>query len=247
VSVRSKPLDILLNLQELDLVIETCKLRELEIPKQKKKIELQKKRLATEITEREETAKSLQLEQGSIESEISQKQAQVDKYEQQTYAIKKNEELRALLHEIDALKKQILSHEERIITLMLELDDVNARLEEDGKRVAEEIKALDQQSAEIDAELEEAVKDRQVREQERLPLLEQADPELLARYQRIRRSKKTGAAIVPLRGDVCGGCHVTALAQTINEVLAGTVHPCLSCGRLLYDPSALERAEIGAD
>jgi predicted nucleic acid-binding Zn-ribbon protein len=229
------------------LIIEKCRLRELEIPKQKEKIELQKKRLVAEITEREEAAKALQVEQGSIESEISQKQAQIDKYEQQTYAVKKNEELRALLHEIDALKKQISSHEERIIALMLELDDVNARLEEDGKRVAEELEALDRQCAEIDAQLDQAVKDRGAREQERLPLLEQADPALLARYHRIRNSKKTGAAIVPLQGEVCSGCRVAALAQTINEVLAGKVHACRSCGRLLYAPSALNRAEVGAE
>ncbi|MBX7257259.1 MAG: hypothetical protein K1Y02_12925 [Candidatus Hydrogenedentes bacterium] len=224
----------LLPLQELDLKIEACRARELEIPKQKGKFEVQRKRLLAEIQEREGAMRALQLEQRECETDISQRQSQIGKYEQQLLSVKKNEEYQALLHEIDQLKKQISAKEERIITLLVELDSVKEHLAEDKKRIDAELKGIDRQCAEVDAELAEAVAQRQELENKRGPLAEKVDASLLSRYNRIRSSKKVGAAAVPLNGSNCTGCHMTVTPQVVNEVLAGKVHACAHCGRLLY-------------
>lgn len=236
----------LLRLQELDLRIETCKARESEIPKQKEKFLVQKERLEAELAEREEAIKRLQLAQSECEGDIEQKQAQVAKYDEQLFAVKKNEEYQALLHEIDLLKKQIGTQEERIISLMVELDDAKARFEEDQKRVKAEIEALDKQCAEVDAELSEAVKDRAALEEKREPLLEQVEPGLLSKYRRIRANKTTGPAVVPLRGEICSGCNMNVRPQIVNEVLAGEIRACSQCGRLLYDRETLSKHEQNA-
>ncbi|MBN2311937.1 MAG: hypothetical protein JXR94_23355 [Candidatus Hydrogenedentes bacterium] len=233
----------LLRLQDLDLQIEACKARELEIPMQKGKFEVQRRRLADELKHREEVCQRLQIEQRECESEVSQKQALIEKYDQQLFAIKKNEEYQALLHEIDALKKQIATHEERELALLVELDDVKARLDEDRQRIDVELKEIDRQCAEIDAELSEAVKHRKMMEEQRKPLAAQVDGDLLGRYKRIRQSKKTGPAVVALRGEICTGCNMSVLAQIVNEVLAGKVHACPTCGRLLYEKSNFEDAD----
>lgn len=225
----------LLELQELDLRIEACKTREIEIPKQKGKYDVQKKRLAEELQEREQHFKKLQLELREAEGDINEKQAQIRKYDQQLYAIKDNEAYQALLHEIDFLKKQIALKEERMIALMVELDEVKDRLEADRKRIEAELKDIDRRCVAIDVEYEKAVKDRAALEQQRGPLVLQVSPELMTRYNRIRASKKTGPAVVPLKGEVCSGCHMYIPAQIVNEVLAGkTMHTCNHCGRLLY-------------
>ncbi len=236
----------LLRLQELDLRIETCKARESEIPKQKEKFLVQKERFEAELAEREEAIKRLQLAQRECEGDIEQKQAQVAKYDEQLFAVKKNEEYQALLHEIDLLKKQIGTQEERIISLMVELDDAKARFEEDQKRVKAEIEALDKQCAEVDAELSEAVKDRAALEEKREPLLEQVEPGLLSKYRRIRANKTTGPAVVPLRGEICSGCNMNVRPQIVNEVLAGEIRACSQCGRLLYDRETLSKHEQNA-
>lgn len=227
----------LLKLQELDLKIEAYRARESEIPKQKEKFEAQKTRLAAELAEREKAFKALQLEQANCEGEIAQKQAQIEKYNQQLYAIKTNDAYQALLHEIDALKKQIASYEERMLGLMVEIDERRTRLDEDRKRVAAEIKGLDEECASIDAELAEAIAIRRGLEAERAPLVKDADPKLFPKYERIRRSKREGAAVVPLRHETCSGCNMTVRAQVVNEVLAGEIHCCPNCGRLLYERS----------
>jgi hypothetical protein len=235
----------LLPLQDLDLRIEACRARELEIPKQKGKFEVQKKRLQGELGEREQVVMQLQLEQRDCEGEVAQKQAQIKKYEQQLFAVKKNEEYQALLHEIEMLKKQIGVKEERIIALLMEIDEAKGRLAEDRKRIEAELKQIDRQCAEIDEELANAVAARKELEAQRAPLMGRVDPALLARYNRIRASKKTGAAAVTLNGATCSGCHMMVTAQVVNEVLAGRTHTCAHCGRLLYAPDAVAAQQTG--
>ncbi len=235
----------LLRLQDLDLKIEGLKAREAEIPRQKSKFDIHRTRLAAELTEREAVCKELLLEQRECESDIELRQAQIKKYDQQLYAIKKNEEYQALLHEIEMLKKQVALKEERIIAIMVELDDVKARLAEDKKRIDAETKEIDRQCAEVDAELAEAVRERKQLDAQRGPLVAEVDPGLLTRYQRIRASKKTGAAVVPLNGEVCSGCHMHVPPQVVNELIAGDrLHSCAHCGRLLYNRETLENDTV---
>jgi len=235
----------LLQLQSLDLKIEALKARESEIPKQKEKFEIRKKRLVEELNQSEQRCKALMVEQRECEVDIQQKEAQIKKYDVQLLGVKKNEEYQALLHEMDALKKQISLKEERVIALMLEIDEAKAHLEEDKKRIAGGMKELDSQIAKVDEELAATVAERKGLENERQPLLKDIEAEMLSRYTRIRASKKTGAAVVPLRGESCSGCHMRVTAQIINEIMAGNkLHACHHCGRLLYHADNFEDAPL---
>ena len=225
----------LLRLQELDLRIELLAARELEIPKQKGKFEIHRERLTAELEERRKVCHDLKLEQREVEGEIDQMQTHVDKYETQLYAVRKNEEYQALLHEIDMLKKQVGLKEERIITIMMGLDDAQARLEEDKNRIEGELREIDAQCDEVDSELDEAIAERKGIESQCEPLKEQVAPDLLRRYKRVRKNKETGAVVVPLNDEVCSGCNMAIPAQIVNEVLAGEkTHACVHCGRILY-------------
>ncbi len=233
----------LLKLQELDLKIETHKAREAEIPKQKSKFDIHRKRLGDEIAEREAGIKKLVLEQRECETDIEQRQNQIKKYDQQLFAVKKNEEYQALLHEIEMLKKQISLKEERILAIMLDMDDLKARLEEDRKRVGEELKEIERQCGEIDAELTEAVAERQALEAQRPEIIVKIPEALIQQYDRLRKHKKTGAVVVALDNETCSGCHMRVRPQIANEVLDGKkILACAHCNRLLY-----HRDNIGDD
>jgi len=228
-------LKTLLSLQDLDLKIESLREREIEIPKQKNKFDIHKERLADELAEREKIVQNLILEQRECEKEIEEKQDQIKKYDQQLYTVKKNEEYQALLHEIDMLKKQIAIKEEREITIMVEIDDAKARLEEDQKRIEAELDEIKRQCTEIDIELKEAIQEREQMEGQRQPLAEKVDPDLLARYTRVRASKGSGPVVVPLNGQACNGCFMRVTPQIYNEILGGKkIHACSHCGRLLF-------------
>lgn len=225
----------LLELQRIDLKIEGLLQRESSIPLQKKKYDVQRERLEAELKGSEQRLKNLQLEQRTCEGDIEQRQAMIRKYENQLLSIKKNEEYQALLHEIELEKKQIGLREERIINIMIELDEARAHLEADRKRIEAERKQIDAECAEIDTELQEATKQRTELEGQRKSLAQQVEPILLPRYERIRKAKKSGAAVVPLKDEYCGGCHMKVLPQIVNEILDDKIHSCQHCGRLLYN------------
>lgn len=236
-------MDTLLKLQILDANINVCREREAEIPKQKNRFDIHRERLNAELAEREQVLQDLELEQRDSESEIDVRKIQIDKYQQQLNVVKKNEEYQALLHEIDLVKKQIGVKEERILAIMMEMDDAKARLEEDRKRILEETKEIEAECAVIDAELAAAVKKREVLDTERVPLTDQVGHELLSRYERLRRKFVKGLIVVPLRDEVCTGCNVHLLPQVVIEVMQGDkIHSCQQCGRLLYHPDNFEDA-----
>ena len=236
----------LLELQVIDLKIEALKKREEEIPKQKRKFNIQRERLKKELEESEDRYKKLQLEQKDCEGEIDLKQEDIRKKDGQLLQVKKNDEYQALLHEIDMIKKQIGIKEERIIAIMLETDDTKARLEEDKQRIASEQTAIQNECGKIDAELAEAIAECRGFEEQRKPVMDSIDRELVIRYARIRKAKKTGPAIVPLRGESCSGCNMAVTAQVVNEILAGErVHVCRHCGRILYNNDNVNTAEVG--
>ena len=233
----------------MDLKIETCLQREQEIPKQKKKYDIHRKRLKAELEESEARCKHLQVEQKNCEGEIQDKQLLIGKYETQLLAVKKNDEYQALLHEIDLVKKQVSAKEERIIALMVEGDESTESLEEDKKRIDSEQKSIEAECKKIDAELSQAVEQRAKLEKDRLPLEQAVDRSILNRYKRIRKSKGHGAAVVALNGESCSGCFMLVTPQIINELMAGEkVHACQHCGRILFHPdfdlgSATENVE----
>ena len=64
---------------------------------------------------------------------------------------------------------------------------------------------------------------------------------LLKRYDRV--VKMRGIAVVPLKGDDCGGCHMSLPPQLVNTILRHeSIEACPQCHRLLYNDAMLEEA-----
>lgn len=232
----------LLELQKLDMKIAEIHEREKELPKTKDKYIIHRQRLDTEIKNSEERCKTLLVKQRECAGEIEQRQAQILKYDGQLYSVKKNEEYKALLHEMDMLKKQIAIKEERAITLMVEYDEAKATFEADKERIHAELSRINADCAVIDEELKQLVSERKELEKSRPPLAAKVEHALLTRYERIRKVRTP--AVVPLNDETCGGCFMAVRPQIVNEILANDkIHACQHCGRLLYHLVHLDEAD----
>ena len=232
----------LLELQKLDMKIAALKNSEQELPKEKDKFKIHRERLALELKNSEERCKKLLLEQRECAGDIEQRQAQIVKYDGQLYSIKKNEEYKALLYEMDLLKKQIAVKEERILALMIEHDEAKVALEADKERIQHELSDIDIECGKIDKELQELIAERKALVKSRPPLAGKVNKSLLSRYERIRKVRTP--AVVPLNEEVCGGCFMSVRPQIVNEIMANDkVHACQHCGRLLYFPGNIAGIE----
>jgi predicted nucleic acid-binding Zn-ribbon protein len=79
--------------------------------------------------------------------------------------------------------------------------------------------------------MEEARQEIESKQKERDALLTRLGPQTTTHYERVRQSQGTGTAL--LHHQSCAACHRQIPPETINRVLAGEVHSCGSCQRIL--------------
>jgi predicted nucleic acid-binding Zn-ribbon protein len=178
--------------------------------------------------------KALQVKKKDFELDSSEKLEAVAKYQKQQFDVKTNVEYQALQKEIVNRQVENSRIEDRILEVMLEIEEHESRvrsgeelvkakgveLAAEGKKVAEEGAKVAARMAAVGAE--------------RDALLPAIDEAVLRKYQRIFKNKKD-TAIVPLTDYVCGGCHMHLPPQITHLVRKGDeLVICESCSRILY-------------
>jgi predicted nucleic acid-binding Zn-ribbon protein len=237
-------MESLIKLDRLDRTIRKLLALEAEIPKRKNRFQEKRQRLDAELQAAEERLRQAQMRIRSLEGDVKQKEESIRKLRGQSQNVKKNEEYRALLMEIENEERQKTQLEEQIIEAMYEVDAAKAALEETRKRVQSEAAQIEEECKKIDEELVKAQKERAEIEQQRAAVAKSIEESILQRYERVR-ALRTDGAVVPLRGDVCSGCNRKLTPQMVNEVLNATkIHFCTYCGRIVYNPDVYTLSEV---
>jgi uncharacterized protein len=179
-------------------------------------------------------AKQIESDRKNLELEVEAKKKLIEKYSLQQFQTKKNEEYRALAHEIETCKKDIFNIEDQQLALMEKAEEAAkevaaaAKVSVDLLKVAEsQVKALADREVSLKKQLEELKSDHQ-------RLVEGVEEGARARYDRLRRSKG-GTAVVGIEHGVCGGCHMKLPMAVILGVQGDQeITSCPNCGRILY-------------
>jgi uncharacterized protein len=174
-----------------------------------------------------------------IELDIKGKEADIKKKEEQSAMIKTNEAYKALQDEINAVRREIKSLEEKELVVMEEEDASH-------KWVKEQEVAMKKQEADINGEIrkieaELAEKDAFIAGEKAKRDAEAAkvDKGWYAKYEKIRRNKN-GMALAQVVLDnknngVCSGCKMTVRAQKVIEIKKmKEIFICESCARMFY-------------
>jgi hypothetical protein len=178
--------------------------------------------------------KQLESERKQLDLEIETKKTQIEKYANQQLQTRKNEEYRALAHEIETAKADIFKIEDREIVLMeqaevAQKDVVRATAEAAAARklVEDQIGLLDQREANLKKDFTELTAGR-------ADLAGAVDESTRNRYERILKSKSDNV-IVGIEHSSCGGCHMKLPPQIITTCRAQSeIVTCPNCGRILY-------------
>lgn len=229
--------ELLLNLIELqgaDKEIFDLKRQLAEIPTRLKSLDLELEAANSGVKKKEEELKAFQLKRKEKEIDLETKENNIKKIQGQLYQVKTNNEYNALEKEIAGLKADKSLLEEEILGIF-------DRVEAAEKDVAGAKKIFDEDKKRIDAEKGKAtitkteIESKLVEFQEkRKTIVPMIDKETLSRYERILNSKD-GMALVPVRGDNCGGCFVHLPPQVINEIrIKEEIIYCERCARMLF-------------
>jgi predicted nucleic acid-binding Zn-ribbon protein len=178
--------------------------------------------------------KQLESDRKGLELEVEGKKQQIVRYANQQLQTRKNEEYRALTHEIDLCKSQIFQIENREIELMEEAEGLQkdsaraAQVSADARKLMEEqLAQLNAREANLKKELAELSANREA-------LSAAVDEAARNRYERLLRNKGE-SVVVGVQHGVCGGCHMRLPAQVIVSCQAQQeLVTCTNCGRILY-------------
>ncbi len=167
----------------------------------------------------------------SKEGELQDCEAKRSKFQGQTAMVKTNAEYTALLSEVDGMTARISQLEEEILLSMETADQVSARL----KTVESEQTKIEQdllgQAQALRERMEVVKQGIATKDTERVEQLAHLSPNIVASYQRLRGAR--GQAMARIEAQSCAACHRQVPPETINRVLAGELHTCHSCLRIL--------------
>jgi uncharacterized protein len=178
--------------------------------------------------------KQIESERKRLELEVDGKNTQIAKYAGQQLLTKKNEEYRALAHEIEMAKEVISKLEDQQLELMEQGEAAQ-------KEVAAQQKFFNETKALNDSQLTGLAEREQVLKKEladlqsnRTELAAAVDDSTRTRYERLFKSKGNNV-VVGISRSSCGGCHmklsrgVVVACQSDQEIVT-----CPQCGRILY-------------
>jgi uncharacterized protein len=227
-------LERLIALQQLDSAVLDAERRLSDEPERERALDARIEAARQAVTvAREKLADNLSARR-TIEKDVAVQQARLSKFRDQTMAVKTNQELHALQHEIAFAETAVKALEDKVLEGMLEADELTAAAKQAEASLAAEQKAIEQERRALAVERTEmqAVVER-VRG-ERSQLVAAMDPQVLDTFQRVAQ-RRNGVAMAPARDGVCTICHVRLRPQVFNTVLRNEqIVQCDHCNRILY-------------
>jgi uncharacterized protein len=178
--------------------------------------------------------KQIESDRKALELEVEAKKQLIIKYANQQLQTRKNEEYRALTHEIDMCKEEIHKIEDKEIELMEQAEAAQKEVAKATQAANEAKKILDEQIAQLDARETNLKTELADLETNREELASAVDESTRGRYERLVRNKGENV-VVGVQHGVCGGCHMKLPAQILVTCQAQQeLVTCTNCGRILY-------------
>ena len=177
-----------------------------------------------------------------LELEVEGKKQMIVSYANQQFQTRKNEEYRALAHEIETCKAAIFEIENREIEFMEQAEAAQKEVLRATKAAKDARILVDDQVAQLDGREQNLLKELAQLEANREELAAAVDDGARSRYERLVRSKGENV-VVGVQHGVCGGCHMKLPPQLLVSCQAEKdLVGCSNCGRILYYTSDMDLA-----
>ncbi|HKI69546.1 MAG TPA: C4-type zinc ribbon domain-containing protein [Verrucomicrobiae bacterium] len=178
--------------------------------------------------------KELESRRKDLDLEVQAKKELIERYANQQLQTRKNEEYRALAHEIETCKEAIFKIEDQEIALMEQGEETQKELASATQVLNEAKKLVDNQIAQLDAREQSLKKELTELEANREELSLAVEAAGRSRYERLLKNRGD-SVVVGVQHGVCGGCHMKLPAQVLVSCRAEQeIVTCLNCGRILY-------------
>ena len=227
-------LEQLLILQDRDQKIRQIQTEIETVPLRRKSLEAQLAASRASVEVLKQRARQVEMDRKKLELDVGIRTETISRLKTQQYQTRKNEEFRAIGHEIERYENEIRKIEDEELELMVLADKVKAELAEEEQKAAAVQDSTTRQTADLDEKSQALDGQLQGLTKERSELAGQIDEDLLALFERLFESKGD-AAVVAVEHGVCTGCHMKVTIATAARVKAAKeIVSCENCGRILY-------------
>ena len=224
----------LVKLQELDSEIYALSNEKAAKPQEIKALEVSFESKKQGLAGLEKKSLELQKQRKEKELELATNAEAVKKLQGQIYSLKTNKEFQAMQQQIAGAKADGSVIEENILISFEESDKIKAKIEQEDLRLKEEEKIFSEQRKKVEIRIKEIDERLSQLEAGRKQLIPDIEPKMLLEYERILHSRD-GLAIVMVRDNSCGGCHMLLPPQVINLIkMYEHIITCGTCNRILY-------------
>jgi predicted nucleic acid-binding Zn-ribbon protein len=204
-----------------------------EVPKEKEALEAA---LASERARLDAAREALAASQKSRrqhETDLQDLETKRSRYKGQLMEVKTNKEYTAMLHEIEAVEREIRGREDQILgemeraeTLTAEVKSEEAEFKRVEARHRDDARTLDQRGETLKAETARLGAERDA-------IAATLSPSARALFERVARLR--GVAVAEARDGMCLLCHVKVRPQMFLDLKHNDqVVQCPSCSRILY-------------
>ena len=178
--------------------------------------------------------KQLESDRKKFELEVESRKQAIERYSLQQFQTKRNDEYRALAHEIETARRDIFKLEDQQLELMEQAEAAQKEAAAATRMADDAKKSADRQMADLTAREENLKKELAELEADRDQLAAAVDASILPRYERLRKSKGENVVVGVAHG-VCGGCHMKLQRQVMVTCQGNQeIVTCPNCGRILY-------------
>ena len=224
----------LIKLQELDSEIYVLENERAAAPQEIQALEATFELKKQDLLVLEKKSLDLQIQRKEKELQLATNAEGVKKLTGQLFSLKTNKEFQLMQQQIADAKADGEVIEEKILIFFEESDVIKAQIDLENSKLKDGEKIFLQQKKMIESRSEEIGGRLNQLDAQRKQIIPEVDSKMLHEYERILHSRD-GLAMVAVKDNSCGGCHMLVPPQVINLIkMYEHIITCEVCNRILY-------------
>jgi len=225
----------LLIVQDRDVALQKIEQELARIPLERAKLDKLIEEEKANIEAASTSLKEKEVQRSELDHEVKGKESDIARFKNQQLQVKKNDEYRALTHQIEQAEAEIAQLEEAELELMLEIDNTREAFEKEKATIEQRIRDQQEeikQLGEREQNLQDSIK---AAKQAVTEARQGIEANYIEHYDRVKQLTKRPPYVAAIDQHKCGGCHL----RVSNEVSrgaqdAGEPHFCDQCARMVY-------------
>jgi len=229
-----KDLQLLITLQESDSKLNRAMVEKKVLPERLAQLEQSYLDCKKEFDQFQNSFNDLKNQYRDKERQLKQGQDDLRKAKDRLVIVKNNKEYQAILKEIEGIQQKREDTELEGIMLLDVIDKKSEELKEQEKSFQGVEGKYNQDRAFITAELQKLDQRMEDCQQENISLRSTVGEGLVKKYDAIRKLHND-VVVVPVKKEVCQGCHMNIPPQMYNELQTSVIlMSCPHCNRIIY-------------